>query len=157
MIKALSQKDIDRIASEGRKLLRTQRGEVQVLNVANALTLGQPIPLMWGDTEYKVKPISYRDGLELQRAELAMQRWAKQPPKSEEELEDMEADLIGTLALFHSLLDPRPDANPFADGSRGDLVIGCEARLEEYRHPVTDQVCWRLRPISNTGYLGRLG
>jgi hypothetical protein len=42
------------------------------------------------------------------------------------------------------------------ESSRDDLVMGCEARLEEYRHPVTDQVCWRLRPIANTGYLGQL-
>ena len=40
--------------------------------------------------------------------------------------------------------------------SRDDLVMGCEAALEQYRHPVTEQLCWRLRPIANTGYLGRL-
>ena len=52
---------------------------------------------------------------------------------------------------------PRPGMHVFIyESSRGDLVMGCEARLEEYRHPVTDQSCWRLRPISNTGYLGRL-
>lgn len=40
--------------------------------------------------------------------------------------------------------------------SRDDLVMGCEAELEQYRHPITDDVRWRLRPVPNTGYLGEL-
>jgi hypothetical protein len=40
--------------------------------------------------------------------------------------------------------------------SRDDLVVGCEAVLEEYRHPVTQDVRWRLRPLANTGYFGEL-
>jgi hypothetical protein len=40
--------------------------------------------------------------------------------------------------------------------SRESLVMGCEAALERYRHPITDEVGWRLRPIPNTGYLGEL-
>jgi hypothetical protein len=40
--------------------------------------------------------------------------------------------------------------------SRDDLVMGCEARLEEYRDPISDQSRWRLRAIPNTGYLGGL-
>lgn len=42
------------------------------------------------------------------------------------------------------------------EASRDDLVMGCEAELEEYQHPITDKTCWRLRPIANTGYLGEL-
>ena len=40
--------------------------------------------------------------------------------------------------------------------SRDDLVMGCEARLEEYQHPITTRPAWRMRPIPNTGYFGRL-
>jgi hypothetical protein len=40
--------------------------------------------------------------------------------------------------------------------SREDLVMGCEAEFEEYRHPITDEIRLRLRPIPNTGYLGEL-
>ena len=42
------------------------------------------------------------------------------------------------------------------ENSRDNLVMGCEAELEKYRHPVTDETCWRLRPVPNTGYLGEL-
>lgn len=40
--------------------------------------------------------------------------------------------------------------------SRGKLVMGCEAELEKYEHPLSNEVRWRLRPVSNTGYLGGL-
>ena len=42
------------------------------------------------------------------------------------------------------------------ESSRENLIMGCEAELEEYQHPITDKVCWRLRPVPNTGYLGEL-
>jgi len=40
--------------------------------------------------------------------------------------------------------------------SRDELVMGCEAELERYEHPITGEPRWRLRPIPNTGYLGEL-
>jgi hypothetical protein len=40
--------------------------------------------------------------------------------------------------------------------SRDNLVMGCEAELEKYQHPITDEARWRLRPVPNTGYLGEL-
>jgi hypothetical protein len=40
--------------------------------------------------------------------------------------------------------------------SRDNLVMGCEAILEQYRHPIADDTRWRLRPVPNTGYLGEL-
>jgi hypothetical protein len=42
------------------------------------------------------------------------------------------------------------------EASRDDLVMGCEAELEQYQHPITDALRWRLRPVPNTGYLGTL-
>ena len=42
------------------------------------------------------------------------------------------------------------------EDSQRDLVMGCEAELEEYPHPVTGETRWRLRPVPNTGYLGKL-
>lgn len=41
----------------------------------------------------------------------------------------------------------------YEDSPRG-LVMGCEAELQEYRHPITGDLRWRLRPVPNTGYLG---
>ena len=40
--------------------------------------------------------------------------------------------------------------------SRDNLVMGCEAELEKYQHPITGEIRWRLRPVPNTGYLGQL-
>src|SRR6185312_8926743 len=42
------------------------------------------------------------------------------------------------------------------ENSRDNLVMGCEAELEKYQHPITDETRWRLRPVPNTGYLGDL-
>ena len=52
---------------------------------------------------------------------------------------------------------PRPGMRVFIyEQSRGRLVMGCEAKLEKYQRPLSDEVRWRLRPVPNTGYLGRL-
>jgi hypothetical protein len=40
--------------------------------------------------------------------------------------------------------------------SRDKLVMGCEAELEKYQHPLSEELRWRLRPMPNTGYLGEL-
>ena len=40
--------------------------------------------------------------------------------------------------------------------SRHELVMGCEAEVERYQHPITNEGRWRLRPVPNTGYLGEL-
>lgn len=42
------------------------------------------------------------------------------------------------------------------EDSREGLVMGCEAALEAYQHPLTTERRWRLRPVENTGYLGEL-
>ena len=42
------------------------------------------------------------------------------------------------------------------EASRDDLVMGCEAELEHYEHPITREMRWCLRPVPNTGYLGEL-
>jgi hypothetical protein len=41
----------------------------------------------------------------------------------------------------------------FEDGQNG-LIMGCQAELDTYNHPVTGQSKWRLRPIHETGFLG---
>lgn len=41
----------------------------------------------------------------------------------------------------------------FEDGE-GGLIMGCQAEVESYSHPVTGQNKWRLRPIHETGFLG---
>ncbi len=40
--------------------------------------------------------------------------------------------------------------------SRENLVMGCEAEVEQYCHPITDEKRWRLRAVPDTGYLGEL-
>ena len=39
---------------------------------------------------------------------------------------------------------------------RNELIMGCEATLEKYTHPITREPRWRLRPVHGTGYLGEL-
>lgn len=102
-------------------LLTPERREVK--NLENAIALGQPLPLPWDGEEYQVAPISYRAGLELHRCELQLQHWAKNPPKTVEEVEECEFDLLQTLALFHSLLDPKPAKNPFADAAPEEVGV----------------------------------
>jgi hypothetical protein len=52
---------------------------------------------------------------------------------------------------------PKTGMRIFAyENSRDDLVMGCEAELDEYRHPISNEMRWRLRPVPNTGYLGQL-
>ena len=41
----------------------------------------------------------------------------------------------------------------FENGSNG-LIMGCEALVEGYPHPVTGQKKYRLRPVHETGYFG---
>lgn len=115
MVKALSQAEINRISAQGVALLRAERQAPAVLNLQNALALGEPIPLVWSGTRYTAKPLSWRDGLALQRLEKQMKGWSK--AETVEEVEDAEAELVEALALFHSFLDPKPAENPFADAS----------------------------------------
>lgn len=117
MLKALSQSEIDRIAAQGRKLLQADREAPKYLNLENALALGQPIPLVWRGVELKVKALSYREGMALQRTEKLLSSWASNPAKTLEDVEEQEAELIQMLALFHSLLAAPPEANPFVDAS----------------------------------------
>ena len=42
------------------------------------------------------------------------------------------------------------------EDSRDGLVMGCEAELESYPHPLTGEPRWRLRPVENSGYFGEL-
>ncbi len=51
---------------------------------------------------------------------------------------------------------PRPGLRVFIfEDSRDDLIMGCEAVVEPYAHPLTSERRWRLRPVANTGYLGQ--
>lgn len=117
MLKALSQAQIDRIAADGRRLLQKDRGETKVLNLQNALALGQPLPLEYRGEVYTVKALSYRDGVALQIAERNLHTWATSPPQSVDELEDQDAAIIEMLVTFHSFLDPKPEENPFMEAS----------------------------------------
>lgn len=42
------------------------------------------------------------------------------------------------------------------ESGRDRLIMGCEATLERYQHPITNAPRWRLRPIPDTGFLGEL-
>jgi hypothetical protein len=56
-----------------------------------------------------------------------------------------------------SKVRPREGMRVFIyEPGREGVVMGCEALLERYRHPITDALRWRLRPVSDTGYLGQL-
>jgi hypothetical protein len=56
-----------------------------------------------------------------------------------------------------ALQEARPRAGQrvfIFEDSRDELIMGCEAEVESYLHPITREPRWRLRPIENTGYLG---
>lgn len=119
MLRALSQAQIDEIAANGRTLLQREREAAagRAINVDNALALGQPVPLLWDGVEYSVRQISYRQGLQFQKAALEFRRWGEKPPETPEEIDAQEAFVQEVLDLMHGLLDPRPHDNPFADAS----------------------------------------
>lgn len=123
MLKALSQSQIDAIAAQGRKLLQADREPPKYLNLANALALGQPLVLPFRGVEYPAKIISYREGIGLQIADLQRSHRANNPAQTVEEAEDDEVQIIQTLALFHSLLDPIPEVNPFADATPWEVAF----------------------------------
>lgn len=92
------------------------------VNIEVALSLFEPIPLLWGSTEYQVRNISYRDGLLLQKLTLRFEGQRKEPVTQEADIEVHERLLNEILALFHSFLDPKPIVNPFEDA--GPLEVG---------------------------------
>ena len=52
-------------------------------------------------------------------------------------------------------LHPREGMRVFIyEEGRGALIMGCQAVLERYQHPLTDEPRWRLRPIPDSGYIG---
>ena len=51
---------------------------------------------------------------------------------------------------------PREGTHVFIyEKGRDELIMGCEAIVEGYSHPMNSERRWRLRPIHDTGYLGR--
>lgn len=121
--RALPQAEIDRLAAEGAAQLRRERAASapKVINNEAALQLGEPIPLVWDGTTYAVRSISYRDGLQIQRAQLWIEQMAQNPATTPEEVEDAEAELIQALVLMHSLLADPPEQNPFVDASPAEV------------------------------------
>src|SRR5688500_17062526 len=106
MLRGLTQAEIDRLAAEGARELRASRAVAgpSTVNIQEALQLGAPLTFYWQGAEYRARPISYRDGLQLERAKLYLE--PAQPATTVEEKEDEEAALVEILELFRSLLDP---------------------------------------------------
>ena len=117
--RALSQAEIDAIAANGRVLLQKERAAKapEIVNVGHAATMDGPIPLLWGETEFTVGPISYTNALRLQKAQMELARWATKPAETAEEVGAQVAFMVETLNLFWSLLVPKPPTNPFADAT----------------------------------------
>lgn len=108
----------NRIAEGQAKVRARLAGQApRVINHEAVLQLGQPIPLVYRGGRYVVAALSHRDAIELQRSELRLKHWATNPAQTEDELDDQAAELVEMLALYHSLLDPMPESNPFADAS----------------------------------------
>lgn len=117
---AIAQSEIDRLAAQGAAELRKERSEAapRTVNLEELIALGAPPPpLLWDGVEYSVRLISWRDGLQIERAMLWMEQRREKPAATPEELEDDESELIQALTLMHTLLDPMPAENPFADAS----------------------------------------
>lgn len=134
-MEALSQAQIDAIAANGRELLRRQRAAApSPVNVGHALELGQPLQLDWRGQRLEVRQLSYRDGLQLIRAQLVIGRMEANPPSTVEEIEDCEAAIVEMLALFHDCLADPPAANPFGDATPQEVghllgfFLACQMR-----------------------------
>lgn len=118
MAQHFGQREIDRLAAEGRlELLRDRKAAaLDPINLEAALALGQPIPLLWREVVYLVGDISVPNALKLQRINL---RYTKHGEgggvPSEQDIDAFEALYLETVDLFWSLLDPKPAVNPFSD------------------------------------------
>ena len=83
MVKALTQKEIDRLAEQGRAELERERGEAPLPIVRNlGLTLGlagEPDVLEWHGRAYEVPPIPHEVGAELLDIQVRLAGMAKRP------------------------------------------------------------------------------
>lgn len=110
-----------------------QASAPEPVNLEAALALSEPPPLLWRGREYRVRDISYPEGLKLQRCMLRFNRLGKQEgEQTEEDLDAHEALFDETVALFWSFLDPKPPANPFTTlaprevGALADFFFVCQ-------------------------------
>jgi hypothetical protein len=111
--RGITQAEIDRLAAQGAAELKRERtnSAPREINAAHALDLGQRIPLEWDGVTYRVAPISWRDGV---RLNVVAGRIREQEERGENaDAVALVAAVDEALALFHSLLDPRPVENPF--------------------------------------------
>ncbi len=84
----------------------------EAVNLDPALEfVGDLPPLAWDGVEYRVRPISYPEGLQLQRIQLALQDTATDA----EAIDRREAAYARACDLFGSFLNPPPVVSPFVD------------------------------------------
>lgn len=75
------------------------------------LQLFHPTPLRWDGVEYSVRPITYPEGLDLERLQLALQA----TELDEVAIASRLAAYESARNLFWSFLSPQPAENPFSD------------------------------------------
>lgn len=119
------QKQIDRLAAEGRAELERERRQKtpDPINLEHALALGQPIPLLWRGVEHSVAMITVPQALTLELLQIG---WLKRDANL-----SSEAGVQAALALygrtaehFWSLLSPKPKVNPFTNPDLIPLEVG---------------------------------
>jgi hypothetical protein len=92
------------------------------LNVEHAISLHDPIPLLWNGMEYGVKQISYLEGLTAMRFEAMLRRHAEQgDPTTEDGALRRQEDIVEVLTFCWGLLDPMPADNPFLAAAPGEV------------------------------------
>lgn len=95
------------------------------VNLTAAQSLFEALPVPWNGREYTMRNLTYREGLQLQRAMMGFERFAKEPTPDLEAVAEHERLLDEVLSLYWGFLDPKPEENPFAEAT--PLEVGALA------------------------------
>lgn len=142
-----TQEEMARVLDGMRETIRArQAAQPDPINHDATLSLYEPIPLLWGGVEYRVRPISYREGLRLDRLLLRFRAMEKIEEQSESTLDAHERLVDEMLLLYASFLDPVPSINPFDDatplevGSLAGFFFTCRTLQNDPRRMRADRL-----------------
>jgi hypothetical protein len=124
---------MEEVVSSMRETIRArQQAAPRAVNLAAAESLFEPILMPWKGVEYRIRAMTYREGLQLQRAIMGFERFAREETPDEAAVAEHIQLLDGVLDLYWSFLDPKPRENPFADamplevGAIAGFFLACQ-------------------------------
>lgn len=113
------------VASMRETIRARQQGAPRAVNLAAAESLFEPILMPWNGIEYRIRAMTYREGLQLQRAIMGFERFAREETPDEAAVAQHIQLLDEVLGLYWSFLEPKPQVNPFEDAT--PLEVGALA------------------------------